>query len=197
MFWAYFYFSLKHRKSWVMSSCWELDLPALIKTVARTRRDHMASCSGVPGHGWEMQKGVQDQRGSSSLWVGGWMDGLGRSAFKSPLYHLPAGSPLTAGWTLRGLHSLSVITDGNSCFKELSWRFNERSCWINSRLSINARPLLPMTPTLSQYFPFLPTPLPSFPPSLCSCPKYLGPVGKTSNQYFYYKDKYMGGRLGG
>lgn len=29
--------------------------------------------------------------------VGGWMDGLGRSAFKSPLYHLPAGSPLTSG----------------------------------------------------------------------------------------------------
>lgn len=48
-----------------MSSCWELDLPALIKTVVSTQGDRMTSCSVCSRRGWEMQKG--NANGSTGL----------------------------------------------------------------------------------------------------------------------------------
>lgn len=151
LFWAYFYFGLKHRKSWVMSSCRELDLPALIETAATTQGDRMASCF-VCSRPW-----LGNAKGSSRP------EKEFRFADQAALHSNPHPTTHQLG-DLPCLWLQMVIPASKSCHEDL----RKETCRINSKLSINARPLLPITPTASSNFPcclhpFLPSSLSSHP----------------------------------
>lgn len=171
-FWVYFSFSRKHGKPWVTHSCGELGSPDLIKSWVSSRGGRMTSCSMCP-----------------TTWLGNAKGGIGPE--EELRFENQAGvnsnpyAPAYQLWDLGqraepsedcvpGLWLQMRIPAAKGCHEDLM----KEAGRINSKLSINDRSLLPITPTHFQYSPLLPAFLPFLvpflpPSSLCPCPQIL------------------------